>query len=1117
MKKVINRITIVFLFLMQFVSQAQTVVINELITSNSTVITDNDGTYEDWIELYNPTTQPINLNGYGLTDNPAMPHKWIFPEYWMQPGEHLLIWCTDKNRVDPTQPLHTNFKISSGGEEIVLTSNTNVLIDSYPAVTIPQNHSYGRTTDGATTFMTFTTPTPGTTNNPNQDNVETLTEPVFSINSGFFTSNVTLTLSHPDPQVTIIYTLDGSDPEINNITGTTYQYKNSYAQLPGQTGGEFLEKSFNSFQYTEQLTITNRTSEPNDISMISSTFDLQPNYFPNYNIEKATVVRARAYKNGANPSKIVSNTYFVNPDGLSRYTLPVISISVNEDELFDFNKGIYVAGQDFETWRENYPDTPAQYNAKSNWDRRGDETEKRGNINYFVNGVEVLNQELGIRINGGNSRELRSKSLRLYARSEYGKSTFDYPFFDDEEFTQYKRLVLRNSGQDFHNTLYKDGYIHNLVRDLSPDTRGTQPAIVFLNGEYWGILNIRERYDKYYFEQTYGIHEDDLDFLKDDLSPEEGTNTDFLSMMTYMRNNDMNIASNYDYINTLIDTQNFKDYFITNIFIQNTDWPGWNTVFWRKNTTFSPNAPLGHDGRWRTAINDTDASFSLMYDVNNHNTLQFATATDGPEWPNPEWSTLILRKLLDNQNFKLEFITRFADLMNTHFLPAHVIEKSNFFKNRIEPEARTHINRWKRPSGYTWWNTSSTIIQTFASERPAFQREHIREKFDIDGDINVTLQVDNIEHGYVKINTINIIPTTPGVPSVPYPWTGIYFQNIPVTLTAVPLPGFQFSHWSGASASTSPTITVTSSTNIDLTAHFTPTEVIVDTKVPIHFWLFDNNISIDTPLTQMEATYSLTENAQLNYQSALVGYPFSSNHSHWRKASMEKINKPTQINYIPQSNNDIPFPDVNMRGIQIKQPFEEGTNQNTLIFNLPTTDYKDILFAFAAQDEGAASGIILDYSVNPTTTWTTAGINSIVPLTHTYNLFQTNFEAIEATNNNPHFKVRLRFYGSNLTADNGDRVIFNNISTTGNRITMNTVQPINQNLTVYPNPTAENLYIAHPAIEAMSYKIYSIDGKLINQNTVQNGTISVNTLQNGMYLLEITSQGKSYTTKFVKK
>src|SRR5690606_31880423 len=154
---------------------------------------------------------------------------------------------------------------------------------------------------------------------------------------------------------TIIYTLDGSEPDENNLLGTTYQYKNQYPRLPENPFGPFLQNSYQTLQYSAPITIVDRSSQPNKITAISTTYDYEPTYFPDGPIFKSTIVKARAIKAGFRPSPIVTKTYFVSPSGSSRFTLPVVSISTNEDRLFEYNDGIHVAGKDFDTWRTNNP------------------------------------------------------------------------------------------------------------------------------------------------------------------------------------------------------------------------------------------------------------------------------------------------------------------------------------------------------------------------------------------------------------------------------------------------------------------------------------------------------------------------------------------------------------------------------------------------------------------------------------------------------------------------------------------------------------------------------------------------------------------------------------------
>jgi hypothetical protein len=208
------------------------------------------------------------------------------------------------------------------------------------------------------------------------------------------------------------------------------------------------------------------------------------------------------------------------------------------------------------------------------------------------------------------------------------------------------------------------------------------------------------------------------------------------------------------------------------------------------------------------------------------------------------------------------------------------------------------------------------------------------------------------------------------------------------------------------------------------------------TAILIHYWLFDTSIPNDIPLENLDAFYSILNGGTIIYHSALAGYPFDPDHPDWRKAAMERRNAPTPINYRPEGNSSIPYEDLDMRGLQIKQPFTGDGGENTMVFHLPTTDFDDVIFRFAAKDEDAADNLVIDYSVvQGTPEWITTGLSNSTPaLSSEYQLFEFDFSNISSSDDNPDFKVRIRFAGSNMSADEGNRVTFNNFSLDGNSI-----------------------------------------------------------------------------------
>ena len=1110
---------LIALLLLCFAPTVQSqVVINEVLSANSSVLADENGSYEDWVELFNRGASTVNLNGYGLSDDAAVPLKWTFPNVSIGAGQYLLIWCSDKNRRIPGSPLHTNFKITSGGEAVVLSTPAGVLVNNSPAMASLQNMSIGRSPNGTGNFLFFAVPTPNAANTTPSYS-EALTPPVFSHSSGFVTAGFTLTISTTVPGASIIYTLDGSEPKSTNLGGTTYSYKNQYPEIFGQVSGPLLTNSFQTLNYTGPISIADRSALPNKLANISTTYNADPSvYMPDNPIYKGTVVRAKVIKPGALDSQTITRSYFVSPLGVNRFSLPVISISIDENKFFDYNNGIYVAGVDFETWRAANPTLNADWEEDAgNYSRSGIANEKVGNLSYLVNGTEVLNQDAGFRIHGGISRSYQLKSLNVYARSEYGKNSFDYPFFNDLNADNFSSFVLRNSGGDFRNTMFRDALNQAILKSFRPDKEAYQPTVSFVNGEFWGILNLRDRYSSDYFNRTYNASA--VDYLEGNGQVQEGDNVKYTQLMNYLSANSLATPANYDYIKTQVDPENFADYYIGNIFMLNEDWLNNNVNFWRNKVAANNlGAAYGLDGRWRWAFHDMDNTMSYVFGDINANNLAIANSFGTASY-NPEWSTRLFRKMLENTEFKNYFINRFADALNTTFLPARTIGLMQSMRAVIFPTIPEHIGRWNSPEDlgdYSWYMGYQT---GFFNQRPDFQRNHIRSVFNITANINATLDVSGSDHGYIKMNTIDIKQGTDGITSYPYPWTGIYFASIPVKLKAVAYPGYVFSHWTGASSSTNPEITITSASSFSVTAVYIPE--VAPSSHPIYAWFMNSAIANNEPLTSLTSTYKTgATDGVLTYESCLSGYPFTSASSNWRKASMERRNSPTEINYYPEVNDNLPFASSDMKGLQIREPLQSGTASNTMVYSFSTSGYKDIQFTFAAINELTnATGILIDYATNAgTPSWQTAGLaSSTLALTNGYQSFMVDFANIPSANNNPDFKVRLRFAGSNLTVDAGNRVTFNNITVNGTLLPLAVADNNYTKFSVFPNPVNQELYVsgASPA-ELVHYHIYAVDGKLMLKGEVTNGQILCDQLSKGLYFLQLESNGKTETKKIIK-
>lgn len=765
---------------------AQSLIINEIMASNSSTIADPTGDYADWIELYNPSAVQVDLSGYFISDNSAQPTKFQLPSgLVINPNSHLILWASS----DPSRGVsQLGFSLSASGEFVGLYKPDGVtVIDSISFGRQFTDVAWGRQSDGAGNWYFLNPATPGATNNISTAYSGVLEPPLFSQQAGFYSGNLALSISSSEPGVTIYYTLDGSEPDPSAMGGSTFFYKNQYRQVASQSDGPLLTSSYKTFLYTSPLTVVDRSPLPDYLAKHSSTYDNSPDYLPSSPLFKGTVVRAQAVKAGYLASSIKTQTFLITPAGSARFSMPVVSVATPPNDLFDYTTGMYTAGQIFDQWRAGNSTSAWGPGFPGNFKEKGDQWESEGNVEFFdaANTSVVVNQPIDIRLHGGFTRGLPQKTLRLYSRS-----SFSWPFFPGESITSFERLLLRNSGNDWGATMFKDGMYQQAVKHLRFDTQAYRPSIVLLNGEYWGIHNLRERYDKYYLRDHYQVPADSVDLIENNYEVNEGDIVAYNQLIDLL-----NVGvqgQNYETVKTRMDVDNFMDYQIAEIYISNTDWVENNIRCWRKKVDqYQPDAPYGHDGRWRWMMYDTDWG---MLSGPAHNGLAFATNNDPNAYPSPV-RTFILRRLLENQEFRNQFINRYADLLNTTFLPGRMLNFIDLSKQSLTPEMPEHINRWKKPTSLNQWDEHIQVLVDFVQQRPVYARQHIQSKFGLTAQHTLLVDVSSVQQGSVQVNTVNIVPSTPGVAPNPYPWAGTYFEGVPVTLTARPLPGYKFSRW----------------------------------------------------------------------------------------------------------------------------------------------------------------------------------------------------------------------------------------------------------------------------------------------------------------------------------
>lgn len=598
---------------------------------------------------------------------------------------------------------------------------------------------------------------------------------MFSVDSGFYhQDSLEISLTSPDTDISIYYTLDGSEPTENAI------------------------------EYTAPAVLYPAYDNPNVFSTIPTTIPhggwgwVEPSGV----VPKINVVRAIAIAEDGSKSDITSKTFIIGTDIQNLHDFPIVSVLTDSVHFFSHETGIYVPGENY----DNHIYT-------GNYHERGRAWERPGYLGFFEHDSNFhFEQNVGFRIHGGATRRYPQKGLRIYARSEYDdNSRINQRLFPDNkrlidgrQLEEYKRLILRPSGDDWFHTMFKDAMVQGLYDGIKLDMQAYRPTVVYLNGEYWGIHNLRERYDGWYVQTNYDIHRDDVVILQDGGRLGHGNVDDvqeYIAFLDEIDSRDISLNENYEWIKTKIDVDNYLDYILLQIYSGNSDWPHNNIRYWRKRTnSYDPNADYGHDGRWRWMVFDMDASFGFPYSAGwaayDHDMFDWISG-QGNVRNGADWVNMIFNNLSDNEDFQEEFISRFTTYMNTRFHKKRVIHRIDSLKQIYKPEMELHIKRHPRSVGGSIqsWETQIEVLTEFAEKRAAYNFSHLANYFDLDKptEINLTYPPHNAR---VKINETEIDDyirnsDTGGVIN----WRGRFIPGEPVTITAKMVHGDSFNYW----------------------------------------------------------------------------------------------------------------------------------------------------------------------------------------------------------------------------------------------------------------------------------------------------------------------------------
>ncbi|NVK66480.1 MAG: CotH kinase family protein [Flavobacteriales bacterium] len=710
------------------------IVINEYSCSNMNGITDAFGEREDWVELYNATASPVDISGFFLSDKSGNMLKWEVPAGVSVPANgYTMVFGSKRNTVSGAE-LHPDFSwAQTKGEWIILSNDLGNVVDSIRIVHMTkEDHSVGRSTDGASDWKLFTTPTPNAANVGAQPFYTP--KPVMDLAPGFYTGAQTVSISCAEPGATIRYTLDGSTP------------------TAGSTA-----------------------------------------YSGPINITTTTVVRAKAF--GANePSFNETNTYFID------VTHPIPVMSICSDDVYD----LLANGNQF----------------------GGNDVVGSSEI-FEQDGTFIDEGEGDFNEHGNDSWAYDQRGFDLILRDQFGyNGDFEHQIFPEKTRDEFQRLIMKPAANDnypFENGAHiRDAFVHTLSdrADMKLNERTWRPCVLYLNGEYWGVYEFREKVDdhdftSYYYDQ--GKY--DLQYLKTwgGTWSEYGgaqAQTDWDDLVAYILSNDLSVPANFDYVDSQLNWKSLCDYFMLNSYIVSQDWLNWNTAWWRG---MNPN---GDKKKWRYTLWDMDASFGHYV---NYTGIPDPSANADPcnaeGLPNPggQGHTDILVKLMaDTAIVEQYYITRYIDLINTDFSCVEMNTLLDSMINEIQPEMNAQVATWG--GTYAGWETAVQTLRDFIDERCLALEQGLIGCYDLTGPYDVTFDVDPPGAGEIKVNSIW---------QNSFPWTASYFGGIQTNTIARAYSGYVFDYWSYTTGPMlSPDVKDTNGIMIagpeNITAHFRP-------------------------------------------------------------------------------------------------------------------------------------------------------------------------------------------------------------------------------------------------------------------------------------------------------
>ena len=733
------------------------IVISEIMADNESAYIDGNGNYPDFVELYNSSGQTVDISGWGLSDDLNRLHRYVVPDgTQIAPGGYYVINCA-KDTEDCAP-----FNIKNGVDHIYLSDKDGYILEEegplgmledqsmsfYPGSkarvnTFNISPGYPNTFSGAFHYALKSQPVlpylsiweafPGDeskkgwveirNNGENEINLngfsisdETPGEntftfsdqslspgSIFLVKPGFeLRKSAGLFLRNADGVILDCVTFGGipagysrgreeggsaawllfknPTPGAANSGGVPGRMSAPIASLPS---GQYDNVDSVQVEFLADGTVyyTTDGSVPTPSSQ---------KYTGPITLKKTTVLRAIASGPVALDSPVSTWNYLVN----EKHTLDVFCLTSDPDGLFSSGQGIYAYG--ISIAGVPYPYKPANFWRK--WVRQS-------NITLLPKEGSGFSEECGASIFGGWTRAYPKKSMKFKFKKEYGAGKLHYKLFETRDFTSYQGIVMRCGGQDTFKGMMRDdltSYILDHSQGLDLDFMASRAVAVYINAQYWGIYYLREKINKHFISAHRGVPTDGIDIIMGYNSCEEGERKDWDEFYRFVKTSDLSKPENYQYMKDHMDLQNYADWIITECFIGNRD--AGNARAYKSRYM---------DGKWRWILYDTDMGWSSAPDDGMFTYLIPQT--------NGMWSTIIIRSLLRNDEFRALFLDRLEYQMHHVWNQENVSAAIDFMAGQIDGEVARNNKRWK--NSYSFWKQNIADMRRFAAGRQAWMKK----------------------------------------------------------------------------------------------------------------------------------------------------------------------------------------------------------------------------------------------------------------------------------------------------------------------------------------------------------------------------------------------------------